>query len=222
MKSLRKKIEDLNLNFVKEISILCSINFVLILGVILLFIFNFSIILPIGIILVTIFFNFSYLNRYNQIIKKQQVKLDNEFIEIFSYLRIYLFNQETVYTALKNIIDFASEEMKERLNQLLNDIDNDKSIQPFINFAKLFNNKIIEEVMISLFEMVNNGNNELYLTQFIKVFEDFKNRNEKEAENNRINGLDTLNMLSILGSGLIMIILSFAVINLLGEATNGF
>ena len=70
--------------------------------------------------------------------------------------------------------------------------------------------------------MVNSGNKDIYLNQFIKVFEDFKTRNEEENEEKRYRKFDTLNMLSIVGSGYIMVILALCIVSLLGEATNGF
>ncbi len=222
MKNLRQKIESLSLNFAKEMTILAIINIVLLALFIGLFFINISIVLNIGVLIVIVIFNIFYLNRYNGMILEKEKKLDHEFIEIFSYLRIYLYNQETVYTSLKNIKEFASSKMKERLDQLLADIDEDKTVQPFISFARLFQNKVIEEVMISLYEMVNSGNKDIYLNQFVKVFEDFKTRNEEEAEEKRYRKFDTLNMLSVVGSGYIMIVLSLTIISLLGEATNGF
>ncbi len=222
MKNLRQKIESLSLNFAKEMTILAIINVVLLALFIGLFFINISIVLNIGVLIVIVIFNIFYLNRYNGMILEKEKKLDHEFIEIFSYLRIYLYNQETVYTSLKNIKEFASSKMKERLDQLLADIDEDKTVQPFISFARLFQNKVIEEVMISLYEMVNSGNKDIYLNQFVKVFEDFKTRNEQEAEEKRYRKFDTLNMLSVVGSGYIMIVLSLTIISLLGEATNGF
>ena len=222
MKNLRQKIESLSLNFAKEMTILAIINVVLLALFIGLFFINISIVLNIGVLIVIVIFNIFYLNRYNGMILEKVKKLDHEFIEIFSYLRIYLYNQETVYTSLKNIKEFASSKMKERLDQLLADIDEDKTVQPFISFARLFQNKVIEEVMISLYEMVNSGNKDIYLNQFVKVFEDFKTRNEQEAEEKRYRKFDTLNMLSVVGSGYIMIVLSLTIISLLGEATNGF
>lgn len=220
--NLKRKIEELNLNYKKEISILFLIDlFLIAIGIALMFL-KMSILFTAGCILGAMLFSFYYLNRYKVMLDEREKKLDNEFIEIFSYLRIYLYNEETVYTALKNIKEFASERMIERLDTLLSDIDNDKSIQPFLTFAKLFKNKVIEEVMISLYEMVEGGNKDIYLNQFIKIFEDFKNRTETEEEEKRYRKFDTINMLSILGSGYIMIILSLCVISLLGEATNGF
>lgn len=219
---LKTKIEELNLNYKKEMSVLFLVDLILIAFGISLIFLKISIIFTSGCLLGALLFSFYYLNRYNTMLNEREKKLDNEFIEIFSYLRIYLYNEETVYTALKNIKEFASERMIERLDTLLSDIDNDKSIQPFLTFAKLFKNKVIEEVMISLYEMVEGGNKDIYLNQFIKIFEDFKNRTETEEEEKRYRKFDTINMLSILGSGYIMIVLSLCVISLLGEATNGF
>ncbi len=222
MKNLRQKIESLSLNFTKEISILVIINVILVALAVVMFFINLSILAIVAIIVTIVVFNIFYLNRYNTMILNKEKKLDNEFIEVFSYLRIYLYNEETVYTSLKNISEFASPKMKERIEQLLSDIDEDKTVQPFITFARLFKNKVIEEVMIALYEMVNSGNKDIYLNQFIKVFEDFKTRNENENEEKRYRKFDTLNMLSIIGSGYIMIILALCIVKLLGEATNGF
>lgn len=222
MKNLRQKIESLSLNFTKEISILVIINVILVALAVVMFFINLSILAIVAIIVTIVVFNIFYLNRYNTMILNKEKKLDNEFIEVFSYLRIYLYNEETVYTSLKNISEFASPKMKERIEQLLSDIDDDKTVQPFITFARLFKNKVIEEVMIALYEMVNSGNKDIYLNQFIKVFEDFKTRNENENEEKRYRKFDTLNMLSIIGSGYIMIILALCIVKLLGEATNGF
>lgn len=222
MKNLRQKIESLSLNFAKEMSILAVVNVLLIAALIAMFFINLSILVIIGIAITIVAFNLFYLNRYNTMILNKEKKLDNEFIEIFSYLRIYLYNEETVYSALKNINEFASPKMKDRIEQLLSDIDEDKTVQPFITFARLFQNKVIEEVMIALYEMINSGNKDIYLNQFIKVFEDFKTRSENENEEKRYRKFDTLNMLSVVGSGYIMVILALCIVTLLGEATNGF
>ena len=222
MNKLKEKISKLNLNFQKEMLTLGIIDFILLALGVALYFFNISYLVIILVFLGIIVFSFYYLNRYDSMLLKKELALDDEFIEIFSYLKIYIANKESVYKALTNIKEFASPRMLERLDDLTNEIDNDKTIQPFINFARKFKNKVIEEVMIALFELINNGNNEAYLNQFIKIFEDFKNRRENEDKDKRFRLFDTINMMSLVGSGYIMIILSFCVIQLLGEATNGF
>lgn len=220
--SIKSKIESLNLNYKKEMLILGVANFFLVVVLGLIIYFKPSIIFISGILIMICGFNYYYLNRYNQLLRKREFKLNLEFIEVFSYLRIYLYNDETVYAALKAINDFSSNLMKERIDNLLEEIDNDKSIKPFMNFASKFSNKTIEEVMISLYEIINSGNSDLYLNQFVKNFEDFKNRIEQNEEHKRIKYFETINMLSIVGSGLIIVVLALSVVSLLGEITNGF
>ena len=43
-----------------------------------------------------------------------------------------------VYTSLKEVSSFVSIKLKERFDQLIIDIDEDKSVEPFIKFAKKF------------------------------------------------------------------------------------
>lgn len=222
MNKLKEKMAKLNLNFQKEILTLAIIDLILLALGVALYFFNVSYLVIILLGLGIIVFTFFYLNRYDSMLHKKELALDDEFIEIFSYLKIYISNKESVYKALMNIKEFSSPAMLQRLDDLTNEIDHDKTIQPFITFSRKFKNKVIEEVMIALFELINNGNNEAYLNQFIKIFEDFKNRREREDKDKRFRLFDSINMMSLVGSGYIMIILSFCVIQLLGEATNGF
>lgn len=221
MKNIKSRIENLNLNYKNEMIKLAIMN-VLILGCLAFVMFMFfNIILLTFCVFLLIFSNYFFISRYSILEKKTSNDLDEDFIEMFSYLRIYLFNQETVYQSLNNILDFSSPKMKAKLEILIKEIDEDKSIKPYISFSKNFKNKVIEEVMISLYEIVNSGNSDLYLNQFIKVFEELKTRTERDKQEKKMNFLDNINVFSIVGSGIIMITLAFAVISLLGEATNG-
>lgn len=155
--------------------------------------------------------------------EKIREKQIDEFIEIFSYFRIYVSNNENVYTALKNILQFASYNTKERLQTLINEIDEDKSLAPFVKFSDYYKNKTIEEVMVSLYEMICEGNELIYLNQFIRVFEEFKTQRNNDSKTKRYKVFDYLTLFSLVGSGILMIILVFGIINLLGDMNfNGF
>ena len=170
MNKLKEKIAKLNLNFQKEMLTLGIIDFILLALGVALYFFNISYLVIILVFLGIIVFSFYYLNRYDSMLLKKELALDDEFIEIFSYLKIYIANKESVYKALTNIKEFASPRMLERLDDLTNEIDNDKTIQPFINFARKFKNKVIEEVMIALFELINNLRNISKLLIFLDYF----------------------------------------------------
>ena len=221
MQKLKSKIESLNLDFSKEMMKLGAINLILIVGIVVLSIFKFNVIAISLLLGALVIFNYFFLTRYSKIEKEKKVKLDESFIEVFSFLRIYLSNKETVYHSLNEVRAFADEEMNTKLELLINQIDEDKSIKPYIDFASSFSDKVIEEVMIALYEITNSGSSDIYLNQFNKIFEELKTRIENEKSYKRIRFFENLNIFSVVGSGMIMIILSFCVISLLGGIING-
>ena len=221
MQNLKNKIESLNLDFNKEMMKIASINLVLVVATIALSIFNFNII-AISLLIGAIFvFNYLFLSRYSKIEKERKIKLDESFIEVFSFLRIYLSNKETVYQSLNQVKAFADPTLEEKLNTLINQIDEDKSIKPYIEFASIFHDKVIEEVMIALYEITNSGSSDMYLNQFNKIFEELKTRIENDKSYKRVKFFENLNIFSVVGSGIIMITLSLCVISLLGGMING-
>lgn len=221
MKKIIEKIEILKLNAKKELLKLVLINLFFIILVILITLFYKNIIFLSLILIGAVIFNYLFVSRYSKMIKDKKIKKDESFIELFSYLKIYLYNGETVYQALNQVIVFSNDEIKDDLKNLIDQIDDDKTIKPYMDFASKFNDKSIEEVMISIYEITNCGNNELYLNQFNKVFEELHSRIENDKQYKKIKFLENLNIFSIVGSGMIMVILSFCVISLLGGMING-
>ncbi len=221
MKNLRNKIESLNLDFNKEMMKLGVVNLILIIATIALAFINFNVIAISLLAGSIIIFNYFFLSRYSKIERERKIKLDESFIEVFSFLRIYLSNKETVYHSLNEVKAFADKALEEKLNLLISQIDEDKSIKPYIDFASIFHDKVIEEVMIALYEITNSGSSDMYLNQFNKIFEELKTRIENEKSYKRIKFFENLNIFSVAGSGIIMITLSLAVISLLGGMING-
>lgn len=160
--------------------------------------------------------------RYDYMIENRRRNLEMEFIEVFSYLRIYLSNKESVYRSLKQSSEYTSIEMKREITHFLERIDEDKSILPFIEFGNSFKNKVIEEVMISLYQMIDGGFTENYLNQFIALFDNFKSRFLKEDMLNRYKKMDVFTTLSLLGSGYILMTMLLVIVNIIGGMTNGF
>ena len=165
---------------------------------------------------ILIFFNFYYLTRYSRIITKNNGNLVIDFIETFSYFRIYISNNMNVYQAFKQISNYTTPYIKNLIEKLINEIDEDKSLKPYINFAGNFKNEKVEEVMIAIYEMVNEGNNETYLNQFVSIFTTFKERVEKKNAYKREARFNTINQLSIVGSGILMVAIMLGIVNLLG------
>ncbi len=212
----------LNLDPKKEFLKLVIGNLLIVVISILLIFFLKSLFYLAVLVLGVILFTYCFFYRYDQIEDNKRRKLEIEFVEVFSYLRIYLVNKETVYTALKKANEYTSKEMNKLINNFLIKIDEDKSILPFLEFGRYFKNKTIEEVMISLYQMIDGGYTDNYLNQFILIFENLRKRTNEENSHHRLKKLQNLNLLSLVGSGYLMMVMLIVIVSIIGELTNGF
>lgn len=217
MKKLKEKINFLNKNYKTEITRLLIIDFLICVSFIFLIIYSKNLLILIYFFGILVVFNFFYLSRYQRIINKNNANLINEFINTFSYFRIYISNNMNAYNAFKEVSKYSSPFIKTKLLVLLDEIDEDKSLKPYMNFAKNFNNKKVEEVMIAIYEMVNEGNSENYLNQFTSVFTSFKARVEKTNQEKRFSKFNLINAMSMGGMMLIMILIMLSIVNMVGE-----
>ena len=217
MKKLKEKINFLNKNYKTEITRLLIIDFLICVSFTFLIIYSKNLLILIYFFGILVVFNFFYLTRYQRIINKNNANLINDFINTFSYFRIYISNNMNAYNAFKEVSKYSSPFIKTKLLVLLDEIDEDKSLKPYMNFAKNFNNKKVEEVMIAIYEMVNEGNSENYLNQFTSVFTSFKARVEKTNQEKRFSKFNLINAMSMGGMMLIMILIMLSIVNMVGE-----
>lgn len=221
MKRLMAKIDRLGLNFKKEITVFCVVNSIVIIAFILL-----------GILLKTpIFFGISpgiavvfsilYVNRYDTAINRINTSNLLEFADLFGFFRIYIKNGYNVYNAIREIEKFANENLSELLQKLINEIDEDKSVQPFINFAHNFDDIIIEELMISIYQMIDEGEQSNYLAQFEFIFDKFSEQLSEKELRKKDSRLGTLSSAPLVGSCFLIIVITIGVVSLIGEITNG-
>ena len=217
MKKLKEKINFLNKNYKTEITRLLIIDFLICVSFIFLIIYSKNLLILVYFFGILVVFNFFYLTRYQRIINKNNANLINDFINTFSYFRIYISNNMNAYNAFKEVSKYSSPFIKTKLLILLDEIDEDKSLKPYMNFAKNFNNKKVEEVMIAIYEMVNEGNSENYLNQFTSVFTSFKARVEKTNQEKRFSKFNLINAMSMGGMMLIMILIMLSIVNMVGE-----
>ena len=222
LKKLKQKILNLKLNPKKEFLKFLIGNLVITaVGIVLIFI-NKSLYYLFFIAIGDLFFSYLFLSRYDQIESDKRKRLEIEFVEVFSYLRIYLLNKETVYTALTKANQYTSKEMNTKISEFLIKIDEDKSIVPFLEFGKYFKNKTIEEVMIALYQMVDGGYQENYINQFIIVFENLRKISEEGSLNNRYKKMNNLNLFTLFGSAYLMLVMLIVIVTVIGDMTNGF
>ena len=157
MKKLKEKMLFLGLNPKKEflIILIADLSFLAI-GLTLFFLLK-ELIYGVTFVGVIFIFDLAFLSRYSRQINDINTKNLQEFSVIFGYFRIFIRNGYSVYSALKEIVNFANPRLKNFLEELITEIDEDKTVQPFVKFAKRFNEIIVEEMMISIYQMIDDG-----------------------------------------------------------------
>ena len=145
---------------------------------------------------------------------------ENELIDIISYFEVYIQNNNNVYQSFKMLIPYCSEWMKEKVEKLLNDIDKDKSVQPYIDFANCFTQLAAHSLMLSIYQMVDQGENSKQLLQFTIIFEELAKNRAHEIVENKEKSLTSMSAYPLIGAGFITVTLTISIISILGDLIN--
>ena len=164
--------------------------------------------------------NYILFNTYYSKKKEILVERESEFISIIGYFQFFISNGFNVYQSFQSLIPYSSIWMEEQIQSLITQIDNDKSVKPFINFANKFTNKIANNVMLSIYQMVDEGENNIHLLHFQSLFEELKRNQQKDLIDGKDRSMSSLSSLPLIGAGTITVLLTFGIIFLMGEMIN--
>ena len=220
LNNFKKTIEFLGLSYKKEqIKIIVS-NFVLLASFAALLIFNrtpFVIVLGVLVILGINYYIFSSYSLRKQKLNKERA---DEFVYVISYFRIFISNRNNVYQSFNKIIDYSSDWMKEKLEIFLRAVDGDKSIKPFTDLADRFELPIARNVLVSIYQMVEQGETSEQLNQFTILFEQMSKTLNDERKDRKLRSFDLVGFFPIIGAGLVTIALTFSMLSLVGDMIN--
>ena len=218
--NLKKTIEYVGLNYKKEQIKIALVNMVaLTLFAILLIFKRTPFVIAIGLLLI-IGLNYYVFSSYSD--KKQKLNKEraNEFVYIISYFRIFISNRNNVYQSFNKIIDYSSDWMKEKLEIFLRAVDDDKSIKPFTDLADRFELPIARNVLVSIYQMVEQGETVEQLNQFTILFEQMSKTLNDERKDRKLRSFDMVAFFPIIGAGLITVALTFSMLQLVGDMIN--
>lgn len=216
----KKLIEGLGYSFRKEIFKIAFINLVTIASLLLLNIFVKEIVLLVLSILSTLLINYLLFSFYNG--KKEQMEKmhGEELIALLSYLRTFIDNHNNIYQSFQKLVDFASPWMKEKIGEFLLNVDSDKSVKPFIDFAANFSSSISKNLMLSIYQMIDQGENSSQLSQFTFLFQNISNNYNSELRSKKQKSLGQMAVYPLVGAGAIVLVLSFSIISVVGDMVN--
>ncbi len=221
MKKFKLRLTNLGLSFKKEIAILIIVNVVLLLAGGAAFFFKRNYFIIGGAVGLMVVFSFVYLTRYSSIEAKLKQQNIDDFINLFTFFRTYINNNYNVYQSLIEISSFAESFSQDKLNILINDIDQDKSVEPFIRFARNYDLLLIEQLMISVYQMIDQGNNSNYLREFEILFSKLCDEHYSNELERKEKKLSSLTIFPLIGSGVLVLLITIGIAQVMGEMING-
>ncbi len=138
------------------------------------------------------------------------------------YYEIFIDNGFNVYQSFNHLLPVASCWMKDKIEDFLKQIDEDKSIKPFIEFSNNFTLNAARNIMISIYQMVDSGTSSEQLLHFNYVFREVNQNHIIEMKERKDKALSNLTIFPMIGSALIILILCFSVIFVMGDMINVF
>ena len=145
---------------------------------------------------------------------------ESEFISMISYFQFFITNSYNVYQSFQALIAYASPWMTEQIQTLILEIDGDKSVKPFVNFANKFTSKVTSNVMLSIYQMVDEGENSIHMLQFNALFQQLNKNHQKELIDSKDRKMSSISALPLIGAGAITVLLIFGIISIMGEMIN--
>ncbi len=221
MNKLKSLIESNGLNYKKQIIIFVILNVALIGGGVTFYTFINNPIIIAFFIFIIVLMDYIYLSRYKSFQKAKEKQYLLSFASLLPFFKTYIENGYTVYQSFIQLCDFANGELLERIQNLISDIDNDKTIKPFIDFSKHFNSLQIEQLMICIYQMIDEGSDVNHLHQFQMLFDKVRNQMLKIAAENKFNSLTNMSIFPLIGSAILIVMITFGVIAVIGASING-
>ncbi len=152
---------------------------------------------------------------------KENEEDEEQFVTLFTYFSIYIQDGFNVYNAFEEILPYAKGRVKNHLEGLLMQITRDKTLLPYLSFAGNFKSLEIREVMMAIYQMVDQGSGGVYLTQFQRLFAKLSDQKRLRRERKHLEKLDSLSFLPLVGSGFSMLMLMLAITEIMGGMLSG-
>ena len=219
-KSLKQQIEYVGLDYKKEMSKIFVFNLLfLLIGAAGYYFSRSLVILIVSVVLLGVI-NYFLFSSYSSKKKAMEKDHSEEFIYIISCFRIFVSNGNNVYQSFNKLIEYSSDWMKDKLEIFLKQIDDDKSIKPFMDFAEKFNMPIARNLLVSIYQMVEQGETGEQLNQFVILFEQMNQMINEEKKDRKLRSFDIVSFFPVIGAGIVTLSLTFSMLSLVGDMMN--
>ena len=209
-----------NLNYKKELLIVILINLAAIALMIVTFLLTHLKLIFIPFIFLIVLVNAITFYRYIFLYSKSISGQIKEFTYLFRYLYIEVNHGVKVKDALFNLKEKASLTMNKRLEKLFEEINNDTSLVPYLNFASTFSSVLVEEVMLNLYRLAKKDDKD-NLLHFNEAYLKLKKIIEKEEMKDSNRSYEFIKTTALIGTAIIIIVVIAVTIIFVEEYIHG-
>lgn len=175
-----------------------------------------NIIFPFIIIFVFIIVTFIKSNEEDKKNKKEVEMKEYEFANMLSYLLVFLENNFNVYQSLEMTLSFIKEILVKDVEELINDIDVDKSIEPYQKFASKFKSNIVYQVVMMIYQLDINGYDAKYLNNFPSLISSLKEARVQNMISTRKMNMSFMTIVPIISLMMVVLVLIFYILMSVG------
>lgn len=141
-----------------------------------------------------------------------KLHLQMQFINFLAYFNAYISCGSNVYQALKETTNNLQEEVQHYVLELVAAIDTDKSIKPYLDFARKFDNETITQIVTMIYQLSLNGLGLEQIEQMLPLLERLKNITISEYIKKEGDNLNVYLMTPLLGVTIVSIFFSIGVL----------
>lgn len=127
---------------------------------------------------------------------------------MYQFLINMLANKIILYNALKECLPYIDETLNEDIQEWIVNIEQDSSIQPFIQFSNHFENASIHQMVLLLYYAQENGNKIEMLEEMNQTVFRLQEDAVQIGLNIQIKKLESFSMIPLLLSAIIIILFS--------------
>ena len=152
-------------------------------------------------------------SKYKQLVNAKEIA----FNAFYRYVITLLKNNNILFSALQTSLEYIDDVLIDDVNELIIDIENDTSLEPFLNFMKNFEDESIKQMIIMLYKIQEIG----VVDEVLDSINDSIIKLQDTSINNYIikeeKKIEKYYFIPIILSALVMLLISFYVFTLLGD-----
>lgn len=138
------------------------------------------------------------------------------FINVFTHFRVTLDSDSNVFQALNAMLEITTGALYENIETLINSLESDHTIAPFMAFARPFKHRFVTHIMINIYMLINHGLDPKRLWQFNYMFETLvKEYNESRLAAHQ-NSYERFDIMLFVGNALMIFTLMASVMGMIG------